>query len=132
MSLTWGFKSSFLHHIKSRVFTLLFLFCLLKYYFFYDILSKQCVFAGVSELADETDSKSVIRKGVWVRVPLPAPFLVKKKVSPKTYFFYFIVILLTAQSTVSCAFESIFFGLEKFPKPVNLFPKKLNLDIVKL
>ena len=31
-------------------------------------------FAGVSELADETDSKSVIRKGVWVRVPLPAPF----------------------------------------------------------
>ena len=25
--------------------------------------------AGVSELADETDSKSVIRKGVWVRVP---------------------------------------------------------------
>ena len=30
--------------------------------------------AGVSELADETDSKSVIRKGVWVRVPLPAPF----------------------------------------------------------
>ena len=32
-------------------------------------------FAGVSELADETDSKSVIRKGVWVRVPLPAPFL---------------------------------------------------------
>ena len=29
--------------------------------------------AGVSELADETDSKSVIRKGVWVRVPPPAP-----------------------------------------------------------
>ena len=28
--------------------------------------------AGVSELADETDSKSVIRKGVWVRVPPPA------------------------------------------------------------
>ena len=85
----------------------------------------------MSELADETDSKSVIRKGVWVRVPLPAPFLVKKKVS-LDLLFYFIVILLTAQSTVSCAFESIFFGLEKFPKPVNLFPKKLNLDIVKL
>ena len=32
-------------------------------------------FAGVSELADETDSKSVIRKGVWVRVPPPAPDL---------------------------------------------------------
>ena len=31
--------------------------------------------AGVSELADETDSKSVIRKGVWVRVPPPAPDL---------------------------------------------------------
>ncbi len=30
--------------------------------------------AGVSELADETDSKSVIRKGVWVRVPPPAYF----------------------------------------------------------
>lgn len=26
----------------------------------------------MSELADETDSKSVIRKGVWVRVPPPA------------------------------------------------------------
>ena len=31
----------------------------------------QC--AGVSESADETDSKSVIRKGVWVQVPPPAP-----------------------------------------------------------
>ena len=31
--------------------------------------------AGVSELADETDSKSVIRKGVWVRVPPPAPHM---------------------------------------------------------
>ena len=29
--------------------------------------------AGVSELADETDSKSVIREGVWVQVPPPAP-----------------------------------------------------------
>ncbi len=28
--------------------------------------------AGVSELADETDSKSVIHPGVWVRVPPPA------------------------------------------------------------
>ena len=28
--------------------------------------------AGVSELADETDSKSVVREGVWVRVPPPA------------------------------------------------------------
>ena len=27
------------------------------------------------ELADETDSKSVVRKGVWVRVPPPAPRL---------------------------------------------------------
>ena len=31
------------------------------------------IFAGVSELADETDSKSVIHPGVWVRVPPPAP-----------------------------------------------------------
>lgn len=29
--------------------------------------------AGVLELADETDSKSVVREGVWVRVPPPAP-----------------------------------------------------------
>ena len=28
----------------------------------------------MSELADETDSKSVVRKGVWVRVPPPAPY----------------------------------------------------------
>ena len=31
--------------------------------------------AGVLELADETDSKSVVRKGVWVRVPPPAPII---------------------------------------------------------
>ena len=30
------------------------------------------MYAGMSELADETDSKSVIREGVWVQVPLPA------------------------------------------------------------
>ena len=29
--------------------------------------------AGMSELADETDSKSVVSNGVWVQVPLPAP-----------------------------------------------------------
>ena len=28
--------------------------------------------AGVSELADDADSKSVAREGVWVRVPPPA------------------------------------------------------------
>ena len=33
----------------------------------------QTTVAGVLELADETDSKSVVRKGVWVRVPPPAP-----------------------------------------------------------
>ena len=32
--------------------------------------------AGVSELADEADSKSVARRGVWVQVPPPA-FAVK-------------------------------------------------------
>ena len=31
------------------------------------------IYAGVSELADETDSKSVVSNGVWVRVPPPAP-----------------------------------------------------------
>ena len=30
-------------------------------------------YAGVLELVDETDSKSVVRNGVWVRVPPPAP-----------------------------------------------------------
>ena len=47
--------------------------------------------AGVSELADETDSKSVIRKGVWVRVPLPAPYknlTVDRKVSSVRFLFY--------------------------------------------
>lgn len=29
--------------------------------------------AGVSESADETDSKSVVLRGVWVQVPPPAP-----------------------------------------------------------
>ena len=29
--------------------------------------------ADVLELADETDSKSVVREGVWVRVPPSAP-----------------------------------------------------------
>ena len=29
--------------------------------------------AGMMELADVTDSKSVVRDGVWVQVPLPAP-----------------------------------------------------------
>ena len=41
--------------------------------------------AGVSELADETDSKSVIRKGVWVQVPPPAPRRSKVRFAP-TYF----------------------------------------------
>lgn len=31
-----------------------------------------CVDAGVSELADETDSKSVTGNRVWVQVPRPA------------------------------------------------------------
>ena len=35
-------------------------------------LTEQKKCAGVSELADETDSKSVVREGVWVRVPPPA------------------------------------------------------------
>ena len=29
-------------------------------------------YAGMAELADATDLKSVTRKGVWVRLPLPA------------------------------------------------------------
>ena len=49
--------------------------------------------AGVSELADETDSKSVIRKGVWVRVPPPAPCeetLLFEQFSRKAEFLLFI------------------------------------------
>lgn len=34
-------------------------------------------FAGVLELADETDSNSVVHQGVWVRVPPPAPQLAR-------------------------------------------------------
>ena len=30
-------------------------------------------YAGVLELVDGADSKSVVRNGVWVRVPPPAP-----------------------------------------------------------
>ena len=37
------------------------------------------MYAGMSELADETDSKSVIREGVWVQVPLPALFYQKAR-----------------------------------------------------
>ena len=31
------------------------------------------IFAGVLELVDEADSKSVVSDNVWVRVPPPAP-----------------------------------------------------------
>lgn len=34
---------------------------------------KNLIFAGVSKLAYETDSKSVVSDGMWVRVPPPAP-----------------------------------------------------------
>ena len=34
------------------------------------------VSAGVSELADEADSKSVFRKEVWVQVPSPAYIII--------------------------------------------------------
>ena len=33
--------------------------------------------AGVLELVDEADSKSVVSDGVWVRVPPPAPLKLK-------------------------------------------------------
>ena len=35
--------------------------------------NKSVIFAGVMELADVTDSKSVGSDTVWVRVPPPAP-----------------------------------------------------------
>src|SRR5215470_18026267 len=40
--------------------------------------------AGVSELADDADSKSAVRKGVGVRVPSPAPYLDKHLAPPVT------------------------------------------------
>ena len=42
------------------------------YYSFVEAAQNAARCAGVSELADETDSKSVIREGVWVRAPPPA------------------------------------------------------------
>ena len=44
------------------------------------------IFAGVSELADETDSKSVIHPGVWVRVPPPAPSRSKLYIACSDFF----------------------------------------------
>ena len=45
-------------------------------------------FAGVLELVDETDSKSVVSDGVWVRVPPPAPKReAKKDIEDKTSVF---------------------------------------------
>ena len=43
-----------------------------------EIIDNQCgntetQYAGVSELADETDSKSVALMGLWVQVPPPVP-----------------------------------------------------------
>ena len=45
-------------------------------------------YAGVLELADETDSKSVASNGVWVQVPPPAP---NEKRASSMLFFYFIL-----------------------------------------
>ena len=39
--------------------------------------------AGVAELADATDSKSVARKGVWVRPPPPVGFTVSKSLQKR-------------------------------------------------
>src|SRR5204862_439524 len=36
------------------------------------VTSRDGRYAGMAELADATDLKSVTRKGVWVRLPLPA------------------------------------------------------------
>ncbi len=58
--------------------------------------------AGVAELADATDSKSVARKGVWVRPPPPVglffgsvPTDQQKFPSPARYFPLFGIKLLT-------------------------------------
>ena len=47
--------------------------------------------AGVAELADATDSKSVARKGVWVRPPPPAPlngtiYALQQRLRPLAFF----------------------------------------------
>ncbi len=39
--------------------------------------------AGVAELADATDSKSVSRKGVWVRPPPPVGFAVSESLQKR-------------------------------------------------
>lgn len=45
----------------------------------------------MSELADETDSKSVVLTGVWVQVPLPAP--VKRAIAFAIALFKYLQIL---------------------------------------
>ena len=43
------------------------------------IIYKILINAGVLELVDGADSKSVVLSGVWVRVPPPAPNQLKNK-----------------------------------------------------
>lgn len=57
--------------------------------------------AGMSELADEADSKSVGGNTVWVQVPLPA---------------------VSAESNRFCAFFLYFYNHIAFPAFSNFFP----------
>ena len=65
--------------------------------------------AGVSESADETDSKSVIRKGVWVQVPPPAP---KKSYHFDTTFFIHYGVMAYHHATCLRAYHQ----KERFPR----------------
>ena len=53
----------------------------------------------MSELADETDSKSVIRKGVWVQVPPPAP-KIREHYTNNVLLFLYVVMNETANGYV--------------------------------
>ena len=54
-------------------------------FLFFMMYNDSVIFAGVMELADVTDSKSVGSDTVWVRVPPPAPKIGKLKGLPIFY-----------------------------------------------
>ena len=60
-------------------------------------------YAGVLELVDEADSKSVASDGVWVRVPIPVP---NKHDSFDTRVSETIVLFLFAKAPVTQGFSA--------------------------
>ena len=50
-------------------------------------------YAGVLELVDEADSKSVVRDGVWVRVPPPVPKYKKDDYKNNRFYYCNIIVI---------------------------------------